>query len=62
VQILDNRAQPVIFENSTLHPVEDDAMQTANAKIPLQAQYIQTGETITPGTLHAAMTVVYMYR
>jgi len=61
VQVLDAHARPVVLEAPELHPVVAESVSTNSVKIPLQAQYIQTEPTITPGSLHAAMTVVYSY-
>jgi len=61
VQVLDHHGQHVNFDR-TSRRVAFDTNPGPTASIPLQAQYIKTGNTVTPGSVVAVMTVLYMYK
>ncbi|WP_322040994.1 fimbria/pilus outer membrane usher protein [Burkholderia diffusa] len=61
IRIADSNGVPAAFEKS----VKVDAYDMATGgsySIPMQASYIQTDATITPGTVNGAMTVLLDYQ
>jgi len=62
VQVLHKNGQVVKFDGITLTPFNGFTKGDTTARIQLQAQYIQTGPTITAGSVFATMTVLYMYQ
>jgi len=62
VQVLDGSGNPVKFDRTSRLTASSYTPGAATATIPLQAQYIQTGPAVTPGTVHAMMNVLYMYK
>jgi len=62
VQVLDGNGSPVTFDTASKLTANTFTPGDTAIDIPLQARYIQTGNTVTPGTVHATMTVLYMYK
>jgi len=60
VQVLDGNGNPVKFDRTTML-VAPYTKGSGTASIPLQARYLQTGSTVTPGRVYATMSVLYMY-
>jgi len=61
VQVLDGNGNPVKFDRTTML-VAPYTKGSGTASIPLQARYLQTGSTVTPGRVYATMSVLYMYK
>jgi len=62
VQVLDGSGNSVVFDRASRLTATSYTPGAPAASIPLQAQYIQTGSTVTTGTVHATMHVLYMYK
>jgi len=62
VQVLDGNGDPVTFDRESRLVANGYSTGMSSLQIPLQARYIQTGDTITAGRVHATMVVLYMYK
>jgi len=62
LQILDENGNPVTFDRTTRLTAKNYKPGDSSATISLQAQYLQTDETITPGKVRGTMSVLYMYK
>jgi len=61
VQVLDGNGIPVKFDRKT-RLVAPYTQGDNGTSIPLQARYLKTEPTITPGSVYATMSVLYMYK
>jgi len=62
VQVLDETGTPVRFDRTSMLKALTYTPGDTSASIPLRARYLQTGPTVTPGTVYATMSVLYMYK
>lgn len=61
IQITDDKGQPATMETSI--QVDDYRKETGGSyAIPMQASYIRTGSTATPGTVNGALNVLLDYQ
>jgi len=62
IQVLDETGTPVKFDRTSRLQAINYTPGATSASIPLRARYLQTGATVTPGTVYATMSVLYMYK
>jgi len=62
VQILGDSDIPVVFNTQAMRVLTGFQPNKTTYTIPLKARYIKTANTVTPGSVRATMTVLYMYK
>jgi len=62
IQVLDGNGNAVTFDRTTRQEITGYIPGSPRASIPLQAQYIKTGNAVTLGEVKASMTVLFMYQ
>jgi len=62
IQVLDGNGLPIEFNTAARKTAPGFTQGDTGLDLQLQARYIQTANTVTPGTVYATMTVLYMYK